>query len=620
MGVVNRVAKVIMKANGEVRLANVACRVSPKRTFNRILMKSRKEKYGKLKWGSGFAACFCFLLSWFLILPSFAQTNLVTPAQYLASQPKPNFASGTRLPLLTTFAWPWSYSNAVAFASGWGYALNFGTYNTLVNGGLRKDLTNSSSVIAQELALISNNPGKFRLQVDLDRTWPTNLSTGFWSTNAAGLAVVSISGGGFALTNANGMILATNRTYNPIVSPEAGDGDLSNEAAFLTAPLKTIVSNAPIAIILNGGERDLGVVGYNESAWTNDVRVLASAVYTNVYPQISSQAPSSATNGESWPDYISQRKAHQLSFLSAAVRSAVPNRQLYIFYNTGNEQARFDQPGEGSWEDVWANWGWNSLYMNINATDLPSFQDYYAGGSSWTNATGTQWNQITDLLSQRLDAVGYNFTIGATNDYAWVCGGWSNNNTNRLADISLYTGYLKCIYTSGTVGAVAGYFSYPTGTVASIFGEGGFDGTFPTNTPPHWLLQIMALAHVHALFSHLDNFLYNGDLLSGPQSHVMSLDQPAYEFTNTAGFVNDRVLVRRLRGTNSWIVTAWAADGITNNVTVTIPSIGNLTVTAVPSASVYQVTMSGTNVQQTLLDEYNSYRPAPVVGLRVVPP
>ena len=28
MGVVNRVAKVIMKANGEVRLANVACRVS----------------------------------------------------------------------------------------------------------------------------------------------------------------------------------------------------------------------------------------------------------------------------------------------------------------------------------------------------------------------------------------------------------------------------------------------------------------------------------------------------------------------------------------------------------------------------------------------------------------
>jgi hypothetical protein len=32
------------------------------------------------------------------------------------------------------------------------------------------------------------------------------------------------------------------------------------------------------------------------------------------------------------------------------------------------------------------------------------------------------------------------------------------------------------------------------------------------------------------------------------------------------------------------------------------------------------VTMSGTNVQQTLLDEYNSYRPAPVVGLRVVPP
>jgi len=133
-----------------------------------------------------------------------------------------------------------------------------------------------------------------------------------------------------------------------------------------------------------------------------------------------------------------------------------------------------------------------------------------------------------------------------------------------------------------TVGGIAGYFSYPTGTVASVFGENGFAGTFPINTPPHWLLQIMALAHVHALFSHLENVLTNGDLLSGPQAHALSADQPAYEFTNTAAYANDRVLARKLRGQNQWIVTAWAADGITNNVTVTIPTIGNLTVTAVP--------------------------------------
>jgi hypothetical protein len=127
----------------------------------------------------------------------------------------------------------------------------------------------------------------------------------------------------------------------------------------------------------------------------------------------------------------------------------------------------------------------------------------------------------------------------------------------------------------------------------------------------------MALSHVHALFSHLANVLTNGDLLSGPQAHRYSLDQPAYEFTNTAGLLNDRVLARKLRGTNYWIVTAWAADGTNQNVTVNIPTIGALTVSAVSSGSVYQVTMSGTNVQQTLLDEYASFPPVPPVDFRV---
>ena len=131
---------------------------------------------------------------------------------------------------------------------------------------------------------------------------------------------------------------------------------------------------------------------------------------------------------------------------------------------------------------------------------------------------------------------------------------------------------------------------------------------------------MMALSHVHALFSQLETFTDNSDLISGPQHHALSYDQPAYEFTNTAGLVEDRVLARKSRSANQWLVTAWAADMITNNVTVTIPTLGNLTVKAVPSATVYQVTMSGTNVQQTLLDEYASFPvtlPAPA-GFRVL--
>ena len=193
-------------------------------------------------------------------------------------------------------------------------------------------------------------------------------------------------------------------------------------------------------------------------------------------------------------------------------------------------------------------------------------------------------------------------------------------NYSLLGDIPTYTGFLKCLYTAGSVGAAEGYFydpdSNPTNEYGTVFGT-GWDATFPTNVPPNWLLQIMALSHVHALFSHLANVLTNGDLLSGPQAHRYSLDQPAYELTNTAGLLNDRVLARKLRGTNYWIVTAWAADGTNQNVTVNIPTIGALTVSAVSSGSVYQVTMSGTNVQQTLLDEYASFPPVPPVDFRV---
>jgi hypothetical protein len=574
-GCCNQVADTIMKANGAIRIPAVACRISPKRTLTAL-------------------GTVMGLLILSLGAVSQAQTN-ITPAQYLAGQPKPNFAAGHHLPHLTMWAWGLSSNATVECALNWGYTLDLGDADS--NTVAQINTTNSTKW--EFIQLAKNNPAHYALSINTTRNWPTNLSRGFWVTNSAGY---------FVDDNTN---LTINWTSSDIVSPEAADSDLTLEAVFQTAAIKAIVSNAPIAMILNGGERDLGVCGFDTKAWKFDPRVQVSAVYTNAYKN--GNFPSSATNGESWPDYISQRKAHQQSFLLSAVKSAAPNRELYIFYNTGNEQNRFVIPGEGWWEDTWANWGWNSLYMNTHATDLPSFEDYYTGGNSWTNATGDQWNQISDLLTHHLNGVGYNLSIGYTNnDYSWMCGGWSNTDTNRLADISRYTGFLKCLYTAGTIGGVAGYFDYPTNTIpGSIFGGPGFDASFPSNSPPHWLLQIMALSHVHALFSHLDNFLYNGDLLSGPQYHVWSRDQPAYEFTNTAADATARVLVRKLRGTNQWIVTAWAADGTNRNVTVIIPPFGALTVLAANSGSVYQVTMSGTNVQQTLLDEYTSFPATP---------
>lgn len=507
----------------------------------------------------------------------YSQTN-VTPAQYLAGQPKPNFAPGNNLPLLSTWAWPYSYALRVEMATNWGYALAFNTYNSLDAGGLQNDLTNASSVAAQCVALCSNYPGKFALQVNVDRDIPKNMvSTGFWVTN---------TNGWFVDDNTNAWQSITNAAYNPIVSPEGPDSDWTNLTAYWSAPIVTLQSIAPIAIVLNGGEYGLGCTGFNQKAWQYDPRVIAAL----------------ATNGFSWNRYISNRKAHELGFLTTAVHNAVPDRQLYVFYNTGNEQNRFSQPGYGNWEDIWGNWGWASGVINTNTnspsiqvmntnTDLPSFQNYYMNGNSWTNITGARWNQISDLLTLQLDAVGFNQTLGYSNSYDWVCGGWSNTSTNALSDIPHYMGFLKCLYTTGMVGGVAGYFSYPTNTVSgSIFGGPGFDAAFPSNSPPHWLQQIVALSHVHALFSNLESYLYNGVLLSGPQSHVMSLDQPAYEFTNTTADATARVLARKMNGTNLWLITAWAAGGPDRTVTVTIPTLGSVSVFARAVGSVYQAT------------------------------
>lgn len=650
-----------MKANGAIRNPTVACRISPKMTLTRIFMKSihpveweqrdiQRHPAGystgeQLKWGLPlWISTFYFLLfphgiksRLFLaiaillfhgvnVLPSFAQTT-VTPAQYLASQPAPNFAASYSLPPLTRDGYVLSSNTDIVLANNWGYCLEFGGTSTAANAA---KATIAGTFENQMVLLASNNPSKYKLSVILDRTMPPSISSGFWCTNSSG-QFLNRSGSNawptLVYTNVNGnwgYVCSTNYSLSPAPSPEGPDSDWSAATATWMAKLKVIQSNCPIAVLLDDGEYGLDCVGFGQSAWELDPRVQAQAVMTNAWAVTSSNGWSITNTGMSWPNYASHRKAHQLGFLTAAINQQLTNRILSSYYSTGNEQTRFYVPdpwGQVCWENLQDEWGFWSEVMNTN-TDLPCFQSYYYAYQGWTNAPGVTWSTPNiDLLTEQLNGVGYDINLGHPLNYSFVCGGFDagSGNTNQLSNISLYTGFLKCLYTGGMVGANAGYYSCPSGTNLLIGGP-GFNASFPSNSPPHWLMQMMVLSHVHALFSHLENFLYNGDLLTGPQPHAMSADQPAYEFTNTAGYANDRVLARKLRGQNQWIVTAWAADGITNNVTVTIPTVGNLTVAAVPSASVYQVIMTGTNVQQTLLDEYASFpQLAPPIGFRVLP-
>jgi hypothetical protein len=111
---------------------------------------------------------------------------------------------------------------------------------------------------------------------------------------------------------------------------------------------------------------------------------------------------------------------------------------------------------------------------------------------------------------------------------------------------------------------------------------------------------MMSLGHVHALFSHLEDYLRHGDLLPGPDRHRWSTDLPAYEFPT--GDAAARVLARKHRTRDEWLLTAWAAGGANREVSVTIPKLGELTLLARDTASVYLAVPGPNGPAATLLD------------------
>ena len=190
------------------------------------------------------------------------------------------------------------------------------------------------------------------------------------------------------------------------------------------------------------------------------------------------------------------------------------------------------------------DWAWDYSDMRVCA-DIATNEYYYHDFNSG-------WIGKDDMLTQALGAKGYELRFGMKNSYDYLCPGYKqddkapappvwdatqpiDNNAKAFGDLRLYEGFLKCLYTEGMIGGVAGYFSYP---------KGGFDAAFSPDKPPQYLVQMVILGRVHALFSHQEAFLRQGDLLPGPNKHAKVTDQPAYEFPT--GKPNRRVLARKM--------------------------------------------------------------------------
>ena len=504
------------------------------------------------------------------------KVEMITPAQWLQRQPKPIFKPGHTMPRLTRFGWDLNVDTFKELAGDWNYVVQT---NYLSDAAVTSTLNDPvNGTYSKLVALTLSDPKKYPLGVILDRSEPPNPAPETF------------------LRGADGKLLSDN-TYSPL-NPQSV---LDQMAELRARPLRALRKKVPINMILNGGEYGLGVPGFMQKYAEQDPKVVAAK----------------NKSGLDWISFISRAKGREMDTIADAVRKAVPDRNLYIYYATGPA----DRNRYGGWRD----WGMDPEDA-LKGSDLASTEYYYKHFNDGYLSGGNN-----DMLSRVLNSTGFNIKHGKKLSYDWLSPGWGdeadpnaaptptpaatptptpvakaseervlfNNNAAALVDpnaggvspMNLYTGFLKCLFTTGTLGGNAGYYQLP---------GGGFDGTFPADKPKLYLPQMTTLSQVQALFSYLESDVRNSDLLPGPNKHAKSTDQPAYEFpTSSEG---TRVVARKLKTQNKWIVTAWAADGISRPVKVTIPILGTVTLAARASGSVYVATLKDKKPQLLLTD------------------
>lgn len=452
-------------------------------------------------------------LACFLPLLYQSSAHAKTAAQFLAEAPAPQFKSGHTLPRLTRWGWWMSYEARVELCQRWGYALEW----VELSGN---DMDDPNSIASRVCTLSAADPQRYPLAVIAPRPFQdpafiASLPESAWCHDATGVRTKRLS---------------------PIMPDEV----YLRAGAVSAMTMTRIRKICPIAIVLNGGEYGVDVYGWGGADWEKDPAVVA------------------AKGTRSWFEFISERKAHYESLVANATKAAAPGLQEYIYYYTdgGLDRHRYD---------FWWQWVWDYRYMRHVSTRPNSSLYYLEFNSGWAGSI--------DLLTQALNATGAQIAQGDPLAYNWVCSGWIDG---KFADDQRYMGFLKSLYTTGMIGAVAGYFSYPST---------GFTGDLGP-TPPSWLIQLQTLSHAHGLFSYLEDYLRNGDLLPGPNTHRWSTDLPAYEFPT--GDETARVLARKLRGKSEWMICAWAAAGPDRQVTVTIPELGVVNVLARATGTMYR--------------------------------
>lgn len=529
-----------------------------------------------------------------LLLAQFAAHALVTPAQYLQSQIHPTFKAGHRLPPLAKF-WPdlVNYDSTAFYEfSRFGYCIYINGY--LSAAGASSELANPASDLSRKVKLYLSDPNRYSLCVAVSKDYvDSSVSAAVdIGTLADYQRQVGLMAPETYLRYANGDTILGEAYYwrKPCMlwSPEGHTAwqTMAHQRAEGLRRLKAAGVNR-IEIIMNSGEYGSRTDAYDSVSLARDPRVVA------------------ARGSMPWQTYLDKAWAKLEGYITDSVNVVYPktNRGQYVKYCNSpriDRGARWRGTDNGAWGPGWPEGMNNSDLFN---TELYPWFSWGAAGFEYTpgwTAIGTPKWKGWDMCRIALNATSQSIAVGKPLGYHWLAvtlsdqPGWIPANT--------YMGWAKFLYTQGMIGAVVQDYSSN-----SQFNPQHPEASFDPANPPSWLRGMVAHGQVHALFSHLDDFLFDGDLLPGPNVHDFSLDMPGYEFP--ASDINIHVLARKKKSAEEWIVTAFLGTNDISNTTiaskkshVTIPGIGVMTVNARSCGSVYLVKRINGVMSMKLLD------------------
>ncbi|MBG1271584.1 hypothetical protein F8S12_37060 [Nostoc sp. WHI] len=513
-------------------------------------------------------------LSMVVNTPLYAQTlnSQSTPLDHLKAAPRPVFKKGNTLLPLGQAHCGLSRDTYIELANYWGYGLPVQTDNLAQVAQANPGRYQSIAAIGGVYRFYDNYDGR---NSDLPPLPPNT-----WLRDKYGKII--LNGG------------------RPTVSPAAPNEAfqiIGNYYGKQFAQLKKSAGQ-PIKVLINEGESGLWPPLDNdpEQLWGQDPTVLAD--FNN-----------SGLND--WFVYASRNKARQEGALKEAIFKNLQSRPNYFWYQEtyGNERGR------------WAGWSWYMfLYEHfLDSMKKPIVSDYTApemyyqhGNSGWTGVRPEHmvpWDALTQALNNISGAI----SLGQKFTYPWITMGWEGYPGQPISSSDTFMGMMKTYYTAGAIGSVGGYFVC-SGPLWEALKYNKPVGT----TTPTLIRQLTIQGHAQALFSHLEEYLRNGDLLPGPNLHpyqswtklLPAMEFPAQGQTQQVqgnwGLITiptARVLARKIVGEDRWLVTAWANVGSDRNVRVKIDNkLGTLTLRARKAGSVYVVKLVNGRVQQSLID------------------